>query len=136
MRFEYPGTSKFDEYLGTELVEATADRAVSVTPVRPELYQAFGIVHGGVYTSIIESLASLAAIAWLDEASDHDSETRVVGVSNHTDFIRPVRSGLLRAEAAPLQRGRMFQIWEVRVTDDGGRLCAHGKVRLVHIHGA
>jgi len=136
MRFEYPGTSKFDEYLGTELVEATANHAISVTPVRPELYQAFGIVHGGVYTSIIESLASIAAITWLEQRPGHDSEMRVVGVSNHTDFIRPVSSGSLRAEAAPLQRGWMFQIWEVRVTDDGGRLCAHGKVRLTHIRSA
>ncbi len=129
MRLEDLGTSKFDEYLGTELVEATPDRVVSVTPVRPELHQAYGIVHGGVYASIIESLASVAALTWLGP----DSETRVVGVSNQTDFIRPASSGSLRAEATPVQRGRTVQIWEVRVTDADGRLCAHGKVRLAHL---
>ncbi|MGH8910526.1 MAG: PaaI family thioesterase [Egibacteraceae bacterium] len=124
---------QFDEHLGIRLVEATPDRAVSLTPVRPDLRQVFGIVHGGVYTAIIESLASIAANLWLGLAGD--AEAHAVGVSNHTDFIRPVRSGSLRAEATPLQRGRTLQIWQVAVTDDDGRLCAHGKVRLANLPG-
>jgi uncharacterized protein (TIGR00369 family) len=122
---------KFDAHLGIQLVEATSDRAVSITPVRPDLCQAMGIVHGGVYTSIIESLASVAANVWLGL----DQDVRAVGVSNQTDFIRSVRDGSLRAEATPLQRGRTVQVWQVAVTDDGGRLCAHGKVRLAHVGG-
>jgi 1,4-dihydroxy-2-naphthoyl-CoA hydrolase len=124
--------NRFDEYLGIQLVEVTPERAVSLTPVRPDLHQPFGIVHGGVYAAIIESLASVAANAWLGQ---QHSPTCAVGVSNHTDFIRSVRSGSLRAEATPLQRGRMLQVWQVAVTDDQGRLCAHGKVRLAHITG-
>jgi uncharacterized protein (TIGR00369 family) len=125
---DYP-FDRFDEHLGITLIEASGDRAVSLTPVRPELHQVFGIVHGGVYTAIVESLASIAANLWLGS----DGSTRAVGVSNHTDFIRPVRSGSLRAEASPLQRGWTLQLWQVAVTDDDGRLCAHGRVHLANL---
>lgn len=118
-----------DKLIGIDLVEATPERAVSITSVRPELHQAFGVVHGGVYAAIVESLASIAANVWLGL----DGEIRAVGVSNQTDFIRAVREGSLRAEATPLQRGRMLQVWQVAVTDDQGRLCAHGKVRLANL---
>jgi 1,4-dihydroxy-2-naphthoyl-CoA hydrolase len=124
--------SGFDELLGIRHVEIAPDRCVSLLDVRPELHQPFGILHGGVYAAIIESLASVAANAWLGQ---QHSPTCAVGVSNHTDFIRSVRSGSLRAEATPLQRGRMLQVWQVAVTDDQGRLCAHGKVRLANLTG-
>jgi 1,4-dihydroxy-2-naphthoyl-CoA hydrolase len=119
----------FDELIGIRTVEVGPDRCVSLTEVRPELHQPFGLVHGGVYAAIIESLASVGANAWLGASSG----LRAVGVSNHTDFLRSARDGWLRAEATPIQRGRTFQLWGVAVTDADGRLCAHGKVRLANL---
>jgi 1,4-dihydroxy-2-naphthoyl-CoA hydrolase len=120
---------EFDELIGIRNVEISPDRCVSVTEVRPELHQPFGIVHGGVYATIIESLASIGANAWLGISSG----LCAVGVSNHTDFLRSARGGRLRAEATPIQRGQTFQLWSVTVTDGDGRLCAHGKVRLANL---
>ena len=129
MRLEDLPRCPFDELIGINTVEIGPDRCVSHVELRPELHQPFGIVHGGVYAAIIESLASIGANAWLGS----DSGLRAAGVSNHTDFLRSAREGWLRAEATPLHRGRTFQLWTVAVTDGNGRLCAHGKVRLANL---
>jgi uncharacterized protein (TIGR00369 family) len=64
-----------------------------------------------------------------------EGRVMVVGVSNHTQFLRPVRDGELRVEATPLARGRTTQLWQVAVSDGRGRLVAHGEVRLMHLDG-
>lgn len=120
----------FQELLGMELVEATEDKVVVTCPVRPALHQPYGILHGGVYCSIVESAASVAAAIWLGDQGN------VVGVSNLTNFIRATREGTLTATATPLQRGRTQQLWQVEIVDDDGRLAAHGQVRLANIRNA
>ncbi|MGH8902030.1 MAG: PaaI family thioesterase [Egibacteraceae bacterium] len=133
MRTEDLPRCEFDELIGIRNVEIGPDRCVSLTELRPELHQPFGVVHGGVYAAIIESLASIGANTWLTDSSGFRPGLRAVGVSNHTDFLRSARQGRLRAEAMPIQRGQTFQLWAVTVTDDDGRLCAHGKVRLANL---
>ena len=122
---EVPG--RFDKLLGLRFEEASADRVVAVIPVTPDLHQAYGIVHGGVYASAVETAASVGASLWLA------GRARAVGIANHTDFLRPVRDGELRVEATPVNRGRSTQLWEVAVTDERGRPVAHGRVRLMNL---
>ena len=120
----------FQEVLGIELVEAEPDRVVFRCPITPLLHQPYGIVHGGVYCSIVETAASVAAAIWLDK------DGQVVGVHNSTHFIRATREGTLTATATPLQRGRTQQLWQVEIVDDDKRLVAHGQVRLANIRDA
>jgi 1,4-dihydroxy-2-naphthoyl-CoA hydrolase len=120
----------FQELLGEEVVEASGDKAVVTCRVREELHQPYGILHGGVYCSLVESTASLAGALWLGDKG------YVVGVVNTTNFIRATRDGTLTATATPLQRGRTQQLWQVEVRDDEGRLAAHGQVRLANITDA
>jgi uncharacterized protein (TIGR00369 family) len=94
---------------------------------RPDLWQPYGIVHGGVYCSVVETAASIAAATWLGERG------QVVGVSNQTDFLRAVSEGDLRAVATPVHRGRLQQLWTVEIHDDRERLVARGQVRLQNI---
>ena len=96
-------------------------------PGHPDLHQPFGLVHGGVYATLAETAASVAGASWFGDRG------KVVGVSNHTDFLRAVREGGLRAEATPLSRGRTTQLWQVEISDDRGRLVAHAKVRLQNL---
>ena len=112
------------ELLGIRVEEASGDRVVVVCAVTPDLHQPYGLVHGGVYAVLAETAASHGAAAWLD------GRARTFGISNHTDFLRPVREGTLRAEATPLARGRTTQLWQVAISDDRDRLVAHGRVRL------
>ena len=117
----------FTKLVGLRIGEASGDRVVLTCPVTPDLHQPFGLVHGGVYATLAETAASVGASLWFGD------QGKVVGVSNHTDFLRAVRRGELRAEATPLSRGRTTQLWQVEIGDEQGRLVAHSKVRLQNL---
>jgi uncharacterized protein (TIGR00369 family) len=112
--------------MGLKIVTATVDEVVGELEIGPQHLQAYGIVHGGVHAGIIETLASVGAAL---NALAHGRS--VVGLENHTSFLRAVRSGTLRAVARPLSRGRRSQVWEGSVYDDQQRLAASGRVRLL-----
>lgn len=113
--------------LGVEIVEVDADHVILRLAVDQRHHQPYGIVHGGIHCTLVETAASLAGAAWWGERGG------VVGVHNATDFLRAVRSGTLTATATPLHRGRTQQLWAVSVTDDDDRVVARGQVRLANI---
>jgi 1,4-dihydroxy-2-naphthoyl-CoA hydrolase len=123
--YDVPGP--FAKLIGLRVEEASGERVVAVLPVTPELFQPYGQVHGGAYAAAVETTASLGAHLAMD------GRVLVVGISNHTDFLRAVRDGELRIEATPLAKGRSTQLWQAAITDDRGRLVAHGKVRIMHL---
>src|SRR6185437_9563205 len=101
----------YNQMLGTEFVEVTPDRVVLRCVIKPDLHQPYGIVHGGVYCSLVETAASVAAAMWFGDRGN------VVGVANHTNFIRATREGALSVTASPVQRGRRQQLWQVDITE-------------------
>jgi uncharacterized protein (TIGR00369 family) len=110
--------SGFDGLYGLELMEITPELARGRVRVRDELKQPFGLVHGGVYAAIAESLASIGTAV----AVSQDGKT-AMGLSNQTSFLRPVTEGTIHAVAVPKHRGRTTWVWEVEMCDDSGRLC-------------
>lgn len=122
-------SSSFDTELGLIYTDVTPDRAVAHLHVTDKLLQPAGLVHGGVYCSIIESLCSVSGFAWL---SEHGGGT-VVGVNNNTDFLRSISSGTVRAVSEPLHRGRRQQLWLVTIRDEQDRVVARGQVRLQNL---
>lgn len=113
------------------LTEASADRAEGRIDVEDIHHQPYGVVHGGVYATMVETLASTGAAFWAME----NGMAGAMGLSNTTDFLRATRSGALHGVATPIHRGRNQQIWEVSITRvDDGKLAAHGQVRLQNIH--
>jgi len=122
-------TGEFVGHLGIEMTEVTGDRVVAEWEAAPKHHQPYGIVHGGVHCSVIESLASFGAAVWLGEKG------QVVGVNNNTDFYRAISDGDLTSTATPLHRGRSQQVWVVEtVADDGGKVVARGQVRLQNLY--
>lgn len=112
--------------MGLRLLRATRDEVAAEMVIQTCHLQAYGIVHGGVYAGIIESLASIgAAIHAMSEGKS------VVGLENHTSFLRATREGTLHAVATPLSRGRRSPVWECAIRDDKQRLVATGRVRLL-----
>ncbi|MEA2335841.1 MAG: 1,4-dihydroxy-2-naphthoyl-CoA hydrolase [Solirubrobacteraceae bacterium] len=109
----------FDRLYGLELL-GYSDGAVSAqVRVRDEIKQPAGLVHGGVYASIAESMASMAtALAVMPDGNT------AMGLSNSTSFLRPVTEGVVHALASVIHRGRTTWVWDVRFTDDAGRTCA------------
>jgi uncharacterized protein (TIGR00369 family) len=116
----------FDSELGLKYIELTPDGGRARLEINDKLLQPAGIGHGGVYCSIVESLASLSGAVWLSE----NGGGNVVGVNNNTDFLRAISSGTVTAVSTPIHRGRRQQLWLITITDDNDRLVARGQVRL------
>ncbi|HLQ60919.1 MAG TPA: PaaI family thioesterase [Candidatus Acidoferrales bacterium] len=116
--------------MGLRVTRAGADEVACEWEVSEQHHQGYGIVHGGVFSGVIESLASIGAALVAMPRGQH-----VVGLENHTSFLRAVRGGRLRAVAVPITRGRRSQVWEGRVLDEQDRLVATGRVRLLCLEG-
>jgi 1,4-dihydroxy-2-naphthoyl-CoA hydrolase len=119
----------FDKELGLVFTEIDPDRTQAHLDVQPKLLQPMGIVHGGVYCSMVESLASVAAYTWLSV----NGGGAVVGVNNNTDFLRAIGTGTVYGTATPVHRGRRQQLWLVTITNAEDRLVARGQVRLQNL---
>jgi uncharacterized protein (TIGR00369 family) len=116
----------FDSELGLTYLEMGPDGGKAQLKIDDRLLQPWGIVHGGVYCSIIESLASVTGQVWLA----NNGGGHVVGVNNNTDFLRAISAGTVTAVSTPIHRGRRQQLWLITITDDNDRVVARGQVRL------
>ncbi|EME20885.1 PaaI family thioesterase [Rhodococcus triatomae] len=121
-------TTGFNEHLGFTITESGPERVAATVVLGPEHHQPFGIVHGGVYCAIVETLASIGGSEYWTGPG-----RTVVGVNNNTDFLRAVSEGTLSAEALPIHRGRTQQLWAVTLTGEDGKLVARGQVRLANL---
>ena len=111
---------------GLSFATATPDEVVAEIEIADHHRQFFGVVHGGVYAGMIETACSTGAA--LDAVA---RGATVVGLDNHTSFLRATRSGRLRVVARPLRAGRRAPIWEATIYDDENRAVASGRVRLL-----
>ena len=109
----------FDRVYGLRVVSATPDEIRAEVPVRDDLKQPAGLVHGGVFASIAEAITSLGTYARV-----HEDGKVSMGLSNQTSFLRPITEGTIHALARRRHSGRTTWVWEVDITDDDGRLCA------------
>jgi uncharacterized protein (TIGR00369 family) len=121
----YTAVEGFDALYGFQLTEIDDGLARGEVAVRDELKQPFGLVHGGVYASLAESLTSIATA--LAVAPDG---RQAMGQSNSTSFLRPITEGTIYATAHARHRGRTTWIWDVEITDDAGRLCALSRTTI------
>jgi 1,4-dihydroxy-2-naphthoyl-CoA hydrolase len=110
---------------GLVIDEASGTSVTGHIDLGPKHHTPWGIVHGGVYATAIESAASLgASLAVLDTGQF------AVGLTNTTHFLRPFKEGRVTLTATPVNQGRTQQLWRVDITDGAGRLIAHGELRL------
>ncbi len=115
----------FDELYGLELIEVDDHLVRGRVPIRDELRQPAGVVHGGVYASIAESLASIGTARAVMPAGQ-----LAMGLSNQTSFLRPITQGTIHAVARVKHRGRTTWVWEVEMSDDQQRLCALTRITV------
>ena len=121
----YPAAGTLDDVLGFELLESSSEGCRARFAVERRVQQPMGLVHGGAYAALAESMVSMAT-----HLAVEGNGSIAVGQSNHTTFLRPVTSGHVHAEGRPLHRGRTTWVWDVNFTDDEGRLCATTRVIL------
>jgi len=116
----------WNKAMGLRFVRATPAEVIAEVDIGPHHRQPHGIVHGGVYASMIETVCSTGAVLHAAQRGD-----TCVGLENHTSFLHAVREGTLRVTAKPLTRGRRTQVWEATIVDPAGRVAATGRVRLL-----
>ena len=114
----------FNELVGLRFTLVSPDRIEAELEVRPEHHQPSGVVHGGVYTTLVEAVGSTGSVAHV--AADG---RLAMGVHNATSFLRPTTAGVLTAVATPIHLGRTPHLWDGRITRDDGRLAAKGELR-------
>jgi uncharacterized protein (TIGR00369 family) len=110
-------SAPFDALYGLEILTLGEQEATGRVAIRDEIRQPAGLVHGGVYASLAESLTSLATAQAVGEG-------RIAqGLSSQTSFLRPVTGSAIHATARRRHRGRTTWVWEVDISDDEGRVC-------------
>ncbi len=109
----------FDRLYGLEILDVSDSDITARVDVRDDIKQPAGLVHGGVYAAVAESIASVATALAVMEHGD-----MAMGQSNSTSFLRPITEGAVHAHATRIHRGRTTWVWDVTFTDDGGRTCA------------
>jgi 1,4-dihydroxy-2-naphthoyl-CoA hydrolase len=121
--------SAFVAAISFDVADADGSRVTGSVELGPDQHTPWGVVHGGVYCSVVESAASIGASLAVQERGQF-----AVGVNNNTDFLRPMTAGRVDVVAEPIQQGRTLQLWQVVLTrTDDGKVVARGQVRLQNV---
>jgi 1,4-dihydroxy-2-naphthoyl-CoA hydrolase len=115
----------FDALYGLEVLEHSDEVVRARVAVTDDVKQQMGLVHGGLYASIAESIASMATALAVMPGGD-----AAMGLSNQTSFLRPITEGTVHATARRRHRGRTTWMWDVEITDDAGHLCAVSRMTI------
>jgi 1,4-dihydroxy-2-naphthoyl-CoA hydrolase len=128
-RADLPPAGAWLEDLGMVFDEISDTHVTAHLDLGPQHHTPWGVVHGGVYTTVIESVASVGASAAVFAQGQF-----AVGVNNSTDFLRSMRAGRVDIIAEPVIQGRVQQLWRVSVTrHEDGKAVAQGHVRLQNV---
>jgi uncharacterized protein (TIGR00369 family) len=111
--------------LGIEIVSMDPQRVVATMPVDRRTHQPFGLLHGGASVALAETIASLGASLHVDR-----ERSMAVGLEINANHVRGVRAGTVTGVGTPLHVGRSTQVWEVRISDERGRLVCVSRCTL------
>ena len=106
----------FPPQLGMRFVETGPDRVVAELEIRDSLRNIGGVLHGGALMALADTVGGTAAVLNLP----HGASTATI--ESKTNFFAAGKSGVVRAEATPLHKGKSTTVWQTRVTDESGRL--------------
>lgn len=109
----------FAAFMGIKITHLSKDKVVAEMPVREELNNRFGALHGGAVMALADNLGGTATVANLPPGG------RTATIESKTNFFAAVPVGdTAYAECTPLHRGRSTMVWQTRITRGDGRLCA------------
>ena len=114
------------QFLGVEIVEASAERVVLTMPVTPKVHQYVGIMNGGVSLYLFETAASIGVVANADL-----TKVTPVGIEINANHMRAVSKGLLTVTATPIRHGRTLSVWKIESHDERGNLVCTGRISIL-----
>ena len=105
------------EALGIEILELGSDKVVATMPVNEATRQPFGLLHGGASVALAETVASVGTYNLIDPVRQF-----TVGLEINANHIRGIRDGIVTAIGTPLHKGRTTMVWDIKITDEEGKL--------------
>ncbi len=111
--------------LGIDVTEATKDRVVATMAITPKVHQPFGLLHGGASVALAETVASTGAFMNCDLAKE-----TAVGIEINANHLRGKKDGVVTAVATPIHKGRSTHVWEVKITDEQGKMVCISRCTL------
>ena len=127
--YESISSSPFPHHMRMRLVFLSWDQARVTLETATCHLQPYGIVHGGVLATLIDTATFWAAFARLPE------DVGLVNVDLKLNYLKPVQTGILTAEGFCLRPGKTISYAEARVVDEQGDLVAHGTSTLMALPG-
>jgi uncharacterized protein (TIGR00369 family) len=115
-------------YIGIEFTELTDNSLKATMPVDNRTIQPLGVVNGGAYCTLAETVGSMAANLCLDR-----TKYVALGLDINANHIRSARKGLIHAEAKPIHIGKTTQVWEIKMNEDSGKLCSISRLTMAVI---
>ena len=114
-----------DGHLGIEIIDVGDDYIMGTMPVDQRTVQPYGVVHGGANVVLAESLGSIAGGHVIDM-----TKQLCFGQEVSATHVRPVSSGLVIGTARPIHLGKRSHVWEIRLTNEEGKLSCLAKLTL------
>jgi 1,4-dihydroxy-2-naphthoyl-CoA hydrolase len=124
-------TNSIVSHLGIELVELGDGFLTARMPVDHRTHQPFGILHGGASVVLAETLGSIASVMQLDDPN----RQRAVGLEINANHVRSVKEGWVYGKVTPIHVGRTTHIWDIRITDEAGKLVCISRLTVAVIEG-
>jgi 1,4-dihydroxy-2-naphthoyl-CoA hydrolase len=112
-------------FLGIEFTEVGPDYVCAKMPVDERTRQPMGLLHGGASVALAETLGSIAAYCTIDADKQY-----CVGLDINANHVRAVSDGFVYGKATPLHLGRSTQVWEIRITDEAGKLVCISRLTM------
>jgi 1,4-dihydroxy-2-naphthoyl-CoA hydrolase len=117
------------QHLGIEFTEMGEDYILAKMPVDNRTHQPMGLLHGGASVAFAETLGSVAGTLSLEDIS----KQHIVGLEINANHIRGVRSGWVYGRVSALHIGRSTQVWEIKITNEEGKLVCMSRITLAVI---
>jgi uncharacterized protein (TIGR00369 family) len=113
------------EWLGIEFIEVCEAYLVAKMPVDHRTTQPLGVVNGGAFCALAETVGSMAANLCIDR-----SKYVALGLDINANHIRSANKGWVYGKAVPLHLGKSTQVWEIKITDDEDKLCCISRLTM------
>ncbi|MES2379824.1 MAG: hotdog fold thioesterase [Bacteroidota bacterium] len=113
------------EWLGIEFIELTADYLIAKMPVDHRTIQPLGVVNGGAFCALSETVGSMAANLCIDR-----EKYVAVGLDINANHVRSAHKGWVYGKATPIHIGRSTHVWEIKITNDEGKLCCISRLTM------
>lgn len=112
-------------YLGIEFTEIGSDYIEATMPVDHRTKQPIGLLHGGAYVVLAETLGSVASSLTIDT-----EKYACVGLEINANHLKSVREGSVRGIAKPIHLGKSTQVWEIKIFNAGDKLCCISRITM------